>query len=390
MPKELRLSWSAMQSFLSCQRKYHLAYHERLERKPSAEHRNLMLGSAVHAGVEAALQFVFEADKSQNVWTRDWLTSVSAQAARDYITGNTVQHKVVRDPNSNQILPDHDYYNMLREVELLAVELLRFHIPMLQLGQRYLIPTVDDVLSGEPPTYRGETPAIEWHFAVPLDDNTTLSGYIDTVLWDTEEQDYILLDWKTRGSFPHDTMALIDGQLHLYAAIVNDLAMEQSGTKPITRVVMYQMRTKTPSPASISKRTGLPNTGAQSYDTTWEYWVATLPKGLANKAKHYEAEMRPKMRQNSDYQHPIASVVTDVSSQLALDNARATVASIRAALNSGMPLAAILSSNGCKWCDFMPLCINTLRYGGDARHIIADLYQYKEERITDESHSAEE
>lgn len=392
--QHLRLSWSSLQSFLSCQRKYDLAYNEKLQRKPSAAHRNMLLGSAFHAGLEAALLCVFEGDYHQMVWTEEWLLERAFAGAEAYMEENVVRGKVVRDTLNGVYVEDYDYYAMVREVAQLVRIMLRFHIPMLKLGQRYTVPTVSDVVSGQPPTFRTQpgqepVPAIEWHFEFPIDDNTILSGYIDTILWDNEEQDYVLVDWKTRGNFPYDNMALIDGQLHLYAGVVNTLAEHLTGVKPISRVMMFQMRTKLPSPASISKRTNLPNMDAKSYDTTWDYWVATLPKGLQKEAGRWEAHMRPKLKHDSDYQRPVSGIVTDISTQMALDNVKAAILSIRAALDSGMPLPAILSSNGCKWCDFAPLCTNVLRYGGDAASILEDLYERKEV-VADELEAAED
>lgn len=375
----LRLSWSSIQSFLSCQRKYDLTYRENIQRIPSAASRLMMLGSTVHAGIEAALQAEFEIDYHQNAGRVDWLVTAAVTRAREYVEQSTIPNKKIKDYSNGGVLTlDQDYYNMMREVSQLAVSLLRFHIPLIGLGDRYLVPTVRDVVSGLPPEYRHEEgqepiPAIEWHFEFPVDENTILSGYIDTILWDTVEQEYVIVDWKTRGSFPDDRMALIDGQLHLYAAVVNSMAEHINGVSPINRVMMYQLKTKTPSPASIHAKTGIPNTGARSYDTTWEVWKATLPKGID--PDRYWNVMKDKVKQPSEFQHPVMGAVTDTSSQLAVDNVKAAVYAIRAALESGTPLPAILSSNKCQWCDFTMLCTNVLRYGGDPSSILSEFYQ---------------
>lgn len=385
----LRLSWSAMQTFLACQRKYDLTYRENLQRKPSAAHRNLLLGSAFHAGVEAALQYTFDVDYHQMSGTSTWMVERALEAAETYLTENVVQGKVV---TLNGIrTQDDDYYAMVRDVTQLVRQLIRFHIPAIGLGSRYLVPSLRDVLSGKPPTFAPEpngepVPMSEYHFEFPLADNTILSGYIDSVLWDVEEEEYILVDWKTRGKFPHDSMALIDGQIHLYAAILNELAMHINSVKPIYKVVMWQFKTAIPEPASINKKTGKPNTGAKEYWTTWEHWVATLPRGM--KAEHYEAEIRHKLKSVDEWQHPVSNMVSDISSKLALDNALAIEYAIRQALDSGVPLPAILSSNGCQWCDFSPLCTSVLRFGGTAEKLLTDLYQPRVVEI-DESKEAE-
>ncbi len=391
--QQLRLSWSAIQTFLSCQRKYDLAYRENLQRKPSAEHRNLILGSAFHAGVEAALRLQFWTDYAQHVQTTEWLVTEATAAARNYIKGVTVTNKMVKDYHNGGLLThDFAYYAMIREVSQLVVELLRYHVPLIGLGSRYIVPSVDDVLSGEEPIGRPSNgryydpdsdwpdvqPAVEWHFEYEVDGDTTLTGYIDTVLWDVEQQDYVMVDWKTRNLFPHDSMALIDGQLHLYAAVVNALAERPV----INQVMMYQMLTKPPAPASIGKN-GLPNTGATGYATTWEVWSATLPAGL--EAEDYYLKIKDKLKTDDYFQRPIRGAVTETSSTLAMANVDAAVVSIRSALASGMPLPAILSSNGCKFCDFAMLCGNVLRYGGDAQSTLDDQYQPRVAEDKDEA-----
>lgn len=390
MKRQLRLSWSAIQSFLSCQRKYDLTYNENLQRKPSAEHRNLVLGSSFHAGLEAALQYTFEVDSEQMAGTETHMITRAIKAARQYIEQSTVLNKEVKDwENGGQLTRDNDYYNMLGDVTGIVAELLRFHIPLIGLGSRYTVPTIADVLSGEPPVYREPLlPAIEWHFEYSVDADTLLTGYIDSIVWDNDNEEYVMIDWKTRGSFPDDRMAMIDGQLHLYAAVVNQLAYNNSGATPINKVVMYQMKTKTPSPASIHAKTGVPNTGAASYDTTWEYWVATLPKGI--KAERYWEVMQHKVKQPTDFQRQIDAAVTDISSSLALDNIYAAVDSIRAALDSGKPLAAILSSDKCKWCDFVMLCGNVLRYGGEVNSLLNEFYQHRDATAIDEIMTVED
>lgn len=385
--QQLRLSWSAIQTFLSCQRKYDLSYRENLQRKPSAEHRNLILGSAFHAGVEAALRQHFWTDYAQHINTTDWLVAEALAAARNYIKGATVSNKMVKDyQNGGLLTHDFAYYNMIREVTQLVVELLRYHVPLIGLGNRYTVPSVDDVLSGEPPIGRPSNgryydadsdwpdvqPAVEWHFEYQVDGDTTLTGYIDTILWDTNAQDYVMVDWKTRNMFPNDNYAMIDGQLHLYAAVVNALA-----EKPvINQVMMYQMLTKPPAPAKMST-SNKPLTGASGYATTWEVWSESLPDGV-DPEKYYNT-IKDKLKDDSYFQRPVRGAVTETSSLLAMANVDAAVISIRSALASGMPLPAILSSNGCKFCDFAILCGNVLRYGGDAQSVLDNQYQERVE-----------
>lgn len=379
----LRLSWSAIQSFLACQRRYELSYRENLQRQPNAAQGNLLLGSAVHAGIETALRASFEERHPATAW------EVGIRAARRYVQQATVPNRTIRDSYGTTV-PDYEYYSMVKEVEAVAAALLDFHYPQFEIGERFTVPTIAEVLSNTPPAKThlrpiedpNDQPAIEWHFELPLDADTILSGYIDTVLWDVVEQEYVMVDWKTRTQFPSDMMAMIDGQLHLYAGVVNAMAGFYGTATPINKLLMWQLRAKPPQPASISKRNGLPNTGAASYDTTWEIWSATLPRNI--RAADYAEIMEGKLKEARDFQRVIPAVVTETSTKLALDNVLAAVASIRAAIATGKPMAAILSANGCKFCDFAMLCANAFRYGGDVAPLVEQFYQPRIADIVEE------
>lgn len=374
----LRISWSAIQTFLSCQRKYALSYIEGLQRIPSADNRNLMLGSAFHAGIEAALLAAFDASVGQYTMTTTWLVDAAVKGSTQYLKDATIKNKQVKDYDLGGLRLDYDYYAMVDELRLLVPEMLKYHIPLIGIGSRYIVPSVHDVALNQYPSgaaLHGQEPkaAVEMHFEYPLNKDTLLTGYVDTILWDDESKEYVIFDWKTRNVFPDDRMALIDGQAHLYAAVINAMAKQETGQTPISKVTMYQFLNSTPKPASISKKSGLPNTGAESYATTWEVWKATLPKGI--KAERYEAEMRPKLKDDSYWQRPVSGIVTDASSQLALDNVYSAVYAMKCAFASNHTLPASLSSKSCEYCDFAMLCTNVLRYGGDPTSIISEFYQ---------------
>ena len=378
----LRLSWSAILAYLKCQRKFELAYGNNLQKIPGAESRALMLGSATHAGVEAALLHNFNTNDSDPYV----LVTAAISGVRKYIQVATIRNKTIYNYEYRTLVPDNEYYMMVREVGKLAEELVRFHVPLIGIGTRYLTASTEDVLQNVPPNtaklqkgVKLATPAIEWNFEYDLGENTILTGTVDTVLWSVEDEGYVVVDWKTRGAFPIDSLAMLDGQTHLYAAVINAFAYHYRKVNPIKAVAMWQLRTKTPSPASISVKTNLPNTGAASYDTTWDYWVETLPAGID--PEKYRELMEPKMKSPDEFQRVLKSVVTEASSALAVENVQVAAESIRAALATGKALPAILSSDGCKFCDFVPICSTALRYGGDVKSVIDHQYMQREGRI---------
>lgn len=384
-PNWLYISWSSIQSFLSCQRRYELSYIENLQRKPGVENRNLLLGSAVHAGIEAALRYSFEADQDQHIMTEEWLVGAAINAAQTYLFDHTAEDKQIKDYTTGQMVTDMAYYDMLLELKALVVELLAFHIPLIGIGTRYMVPRVIDFMNGLPPwgytvdtSEANQRPTIEVPIELPLDESGILTGYADSILWDADNNEYVLIDWKTRGVFPDDRLAALDGQLHLYAAALNETANFVAGVKPIQKVILWQVRTKTPSPASISKRTNLPNVGAESYDTTQDYWLKTLPKGID--PEKWLPQMAGKFKDPSEFQRQVTGVVTDTSSALALENAKAALEAIRAGIESRKAMPAVLGSRACEYCDFLMLCQTPLRYGGDIQPLVEEFYQPRRER----------
>lgn len=357
--KGLTVSWSKMQTFLKCQRQYELSYVEGLDAKPKADDRPKLLGSAIHAAIQAAIQYVFQTvtpDEKE-------LTRLAVQAARNYIRDNTVANATVYNYERGQHEVNSAYYDMMNELLIVAPVLAEYHVPRIGIGKRFRPVSRGELVKGA-----GDTCAVEWTINHKLKTHT-ITGIVDTVLWDEEAGDYVIVDWKVRDSFPHDTMALLDGQLHLYAAILN-----AQGAK-IGRVCMFQLKSKTPSPASISVRTSLPNTGAASYDTTWEYWVKTLPAGI--NPEEYREQMLPKLKQDSDFIRPVFNGVTATSSSLALDNALQTITAMVQAnkqLAKGEGLPAVLSSTQCRFCPFWRLCAGALRYGGDVTEVVETEY----------------
>lgn len=368
----MRLSWSSMQSFLTCQRKYELHYVEGLSKPPSADSYNTTLGSAFHAGIQSAISHVFLNSKVNQV-------KVARDGVRKYIEDNTINDKKRYNYEARAYEYDTDYYQMLRDAEFVALEMIDAYLPTIGLGSRYIPVNKGMVLQYPNHITEDVDPngcAVEWKFEYNLTDEDTLTGIIDTVLWDEQKEKYVLVDWKTRKGFPEHDLAMVDGQLPLYAAVLNAMGAN------ISDVIMWQFLTATPRPASISKVNSRPNMGAASYNTTWEVWKATLPAGL--KAEHYEAEIRPKLKQWEDFQQKVESIVTEESSKLALENVHAVLSAMRYSVEILQPefgMPAVLGSNACKFCDFLRLCANPLRYGGDATHLIEREYVRKEVEV---------
>lgn len=357
----MRVSWSRLSSAGHCLRQYELRYQEGYEKVPSIENEGRIFGSAIHAGFEAALRFYF---------THEQVSIALAVTAVDkYIREQAVPNKMRYNYETRQSVLDYDYYTMLEEVRAEAATFIRYYLPRVGIGDRYVPVSIARVM---PNMQEAHIPAIEWDFELPLDGHT-LVGRIDAVMLDRSTDELVLFDWKTRAAMPKDYMALLDGQLHLYAAVIN----AQGGT--INRVLMAQMKRGTPKGAELSKKDNLPLTGRANYNMTWDSFVASLPAAVD--PEFYRAELDGKLKSFiPDFYNPVSGFITDVSSELALINIRAQLTQLEHAVELDV-YPARLSSNACQYCEFSRLCSGAFRYGGDPSEMLAKDFQKRETLI---------
>lgn len=357
-----KFSFSRLSSGSHCLRQYELRYIEGLEKKPGIENEGRILGSAIHAGFDAALVYMFRhfRDGSWDVeaWGVDWV-NIALKAARDYVLSQGVGLPLNTPP---------EFFDMLDGVSREAVDFLRYYLPRIGLGHRYVPVSVQEVL---PQYLEAHVPFVEYSFELPLVDDDILVGRVDAVLRDLTTGELILVDWKSRIAFPKDYLAAIDDQLHLYAAVIN----AQGGS--ISQVGMIQMKRNLPKGAEFSTKDGLPLTGRASYNATWDSFVQSLPAGID--AEYYREKLAGKLKQHEpDFYHPVFNFVTKLSSHLVLDNIRAQIAVITMGVET-YNFPARMSYTACQFCEFQQLCANAFRYGGDPADIIA-LYFQKRDR----------
>jgi CRISPR/Cas system-associated exonuclease Cas4 (RecB family) len=363
------ISWSRLSSAGQCLRQYEMRYIEGLEKVPSVENEGRIFGSAIHAGFEAALRFLFArnyGNQSVDLGSGSaWITEAT-RAINFYISTQAVENKMIYNYDTQQKVMDYEYYTMLEEVRQEASAFIRYYLPRVGIGSKYVPVSVSDVL---PNMQEAHIPVVEWEFRLPFDDHF-LVGRIDAVMRDTENGELVMFDWKSRTAMPKDYMALLDGQLHLYAAVIN----EQGGS--ISRIAMAQMKRGIPKGAELSKKDNLPLTGRASYNMTWESFCASLPASV--NPEFYREELAGKLKQfTPDFFNPIFGFVTDVSTQLALANVRAQIGQLEFALKSDV-FPARLSSNACQFCEFSRLCAGAFRYGGDPSEMIERDFQKRD------------
>lgn len=339
----MAVSWSEMQTFMECNRKWWLRYGEGLEPKGGDDGYNRLLGSAFHAGMA---EYADTLDIGRAI-----------QSASEYLSENT------------QATSDQEYLDMVNNVHSDVYTMLRYYLPRTGIGTQYRVALVGELFPDAPDA---DARMVEWSFHTDK-----IKGTIDAVLFDNETEEYVLVDWKTRSSFPFDDAAHLDGQLHLYIA-----ALKVMTDAPLNRAIMWQFKVKTPAPASISKVNNLPNTGAASYDTTWEEWCRTLPDGI--KPEKYETLMRPKLKTDDDFMRKTEILITPQSVYNTVTVTQGVLSQMENVGKLGMAepmlVPAIQSVHACKMCPFYRLCGGVLRYGGDVEEAKTMFYNKRETR----------
>lgn len=338
------VSWSEMLTFMECQRKWQLRYQLGIEPVSGDDVLARFLGSAFHAGIS---KFIVTGN-----------VDVAIDAAKEYI-----------DENTRTAEGQSDYYDMINEAHNAVWTMLSYYLPRLEIGTKYRPVQVGEIFPDAPDAYNY---MVEWSFYTH--DDKPIKGAIDAILYDLETEEYVLVDWKTRSSFPFEDAAHLDGQLHLYIA-----ALKSMTDAPLNRAIMWQFKVRTPQPASISKVSGLPNTGAASYDTTWEQWCKTLPAGI--KAERFEALMKPKLKTDDEFMRKTELIITPMSVERTKRTTQGIISAMdfaRERLDSGDFLPAVQSVHTCKMCPFFRLCGGVLRYGGNFEEALALNYKQKE------------
>lgn len=388
--QRITLRWSSLYAFMKCQRKYRLAYKEGWRRRVSSESRALILGSAIHAGIQDALNLIHYAPESDAAA----LTAAARQGARDWLARHHDPDKQVYDWDRREWVPDEEYDLMMRDVEVQALNVLAYQIPRIGLGTKYRVPTVAEVIGRDPEfCYTCETygavdagrcevcgadstlnlPAIEWQFSevfrLENGNEYEITGTIDTVLQDIETGEYIVADWKSRANIPPERLIDLDGQLKLYGAIINHMA----GYPVITKTLQYQMRTLVPKPARITEKKR--QVSVASISSTWEVWSESV-RQLGLDPEQYREQMEPKLHPPEHFTLAVFTPITPIGNKLAIDNALRIGEAIRFAETTGS-FPGIPHSMGCQFCGFKNYC-RTLEVGGDTETVLAMDYEQGE------------
>lgn len=323
-----KLSWSSIQSLLSCGQKFRYQQQERLERIPTAAHFGRLRGTFFHAAIDSAMR------------GQRYQDGMREAREKEEVKFLNVFDRQELDDTMNRAYKE-------------AAELAEYHIPKLGIGTK--IKAV--VTEGE----------FSFHFSKDFD----FTGRYDAIVQDLETGEVVLVDWKLRDSFNSLESAMMDGQLYAYA-----YALRQLGTN-VDALRFYEFSSKQPSPASIKVSkgvpTGIPNTGAASYDTTWERWSADVARYGVVDPESYRDEMQGKLKTDDDFMNVITLPITPASYAETERRLKAARELLAFNVSQDVPTAAY-SSFICKGCDFLKLCISEGRHGLDAGELKSRYY----------------
>ena len=367
MSDQLSLSWSGMNAFMSCPRKYQLGYIEGLVRPDSGHSLTPVTGSHVHAGWEAALRSRFEHPQAAlGSLVRDALFGI-----RNYRIENLDASRQIYSYEENKFVPDEAYFSMMDRAFDDAREIIEYQVPRFD-WERYQPVSLEDlfgdraaeILEHSTSLHRVDQPLVEWAFALPArfeDGSTaTVNGVIDAVVFDRQQVEYIMIDWKTRRSMPDPVLVALDGQLQLYGAVINAFA----GESLIRRGVMYQIAMSVPKQAKTTQK-NVPSMAIPG--STWEVWSNSV-KMLGFDPEDYREDMLPKMQPPEHYTNPVEIALNLDVDRRTFENLAEAVSLITSATEAET-FPGILSSTGCQFCPFKKIC-HAYQGGGDADTII--------------------
>ncbi len=378
----LNLHWSSVLTAAKCLQKYKLSYVDNLQKKAGKDSRAMILGSHVHAGIALALIDAFNGASPEHQLT------AAIRGARMYAADNIKTNQTIYDWEKGEDVPDVGYQQMMADILIQAIAVLRYQYPRLGIGTRYRVASTDEVFEdhSDADPERG-TPFVEWHFerqssiyngamgldsdgnfTVPLADTFILGGTVDAVLVDLQTKEYVIIDWKTRAVIPNLALVDLDGQLKLYAAVINAIA----NARVITQAIQWQLRSVVPKPVVLTEKTK--EVSKANISTTWEVWSESV-RAMGLDPEKWRDSMGPKMHPATDYTLAVASPITRASSSVVPQSILQYGQIIANAERTGA-YPMIPSSMGCQFCSFKRICQTRIN-GGDVDFVIEKEFEQK-------------
>lgn len=347
-------SWSSVQKFMSCQRKSELEYFSGL--KPiEKDSIYLMVGKAFHEGMRVVLVNLYAG------LTLEAAIDDATLAIHCYIDSLTEQNIMRHNYETGEEERDVDYYALREDARKTTSDMLAYYVPQLELGTRYM-PVQD----------KNGKLMVEYELNHEMD-NGVFTGYVDAVMYDTQEKKWVVFDWKTRKGISQQRKVLIDGQLHAYASILTDMGLI------IDEIIQVEFVRKLPTPAKVNKD-GKPSITAQK--TTWDTWYASLPEPtrmlVDNDLPKWQEWASNKLHNDSSFLSSVSDVVSRWSAETTLNNLENVLMQMDNAQSwleedEHNALPATYNTYVCYAtipCPFAEMCSSVFRHGGSLDELI--------------------
>lgn len=382
----VRISHSSLASYRSCPQMFKYSYVDNITSTNDKWAMVKDLGSAVHYGIERAISsLAFDPRLADDV---NALVDIAKESSQAWVRNNTEAGR-----KNFHGEPDLDYYASMSYINETAPQVLELHLPLLKLGTRYrpvwaseLGLELRDCDECEEGSQYEDFPMVEYNFSIEdvvmrdgVEETRTIEGIVDAVLYDMQNEVYVLFDWKCRGHMLDEMQVAMDSQMMLYATVLNQLITTEV---QIHNVVMYQMLNKLPKPAKLNKD-GKPSI-APAF-STWDFWWNSIPEPTRNKldmAEWYNLMTEPndagktRLHGIEEWVIAVEIPVTTPAMQEVSANTELTIDNIQRSLDNNT-WQKRWSAHGCQMCEYKKLCLAT-RYGADINETIKLGYVTKE------------
>lgn len=337
------VSYSSIDTYSRCPRKYKWSYVDKLTRA-TYEATPASLGSAIHAGLAFGLNWFHSTGYDGSAENLRSLSSTLFEFFNGWAEANApdVGYNVTPD---GAMMEDTEARDKFRVMVSDAFEITLRTLDHLDVPNNWRTVELNGV------------PLIEFHDTVELHKDpffwAELTYQVDWVARNVQSGLVYVVDWKSRKTFQPDEMEQAIGgedfnfQISLYAA-----ALAQRGVSPIHGTITYQIAPYTPEWPSLIKNGRVSKANIRS---DWATYSAAIRANNEDPEDEYYAEMREKLNKQVWW-----SPVTIYRGEAELRNRWETAVKwAKRIADDGEYLQ--VESIMCRLCPFAKLCIGVDR-----------------------------
>jgi hypothetical protein len=362
-----KISHSEMYALKTCPRRWAYQYKERLQRKGKRSTYNMLVGSAVHAGLAAALREVFVRQKTD---AKNLSYPINAaEILKAGVVGVQEWQMAENSKVDINLTWANDILIDISSAAYIAKSVLTYQLPQFDFDNVWYVLSIFDVL-GE--GYSPDEPFIEYPFEWALPGSFFLKGAIDAALYNAEDGRSYIIDWKVRGVIGSAQQAEMDGQLPLYLAalVYNRYGDVSKGDE--WAIAMWELLNEVPRPAALTTKL-VPSLTKQK--TTWDVWAESIRVAGFN-PESYRAQMEGKLRSPETYRRMTIIPRSPALLEDALQTAGAWASLAKQYTENSATSSALAVYNymTCQMCPYKLLC-NAQRHGDNVDYLLATEFE---------------